>query len=145
MKSFYLLPLVAFILLTSACSKSNDNQPTVVLPTGTFTGQFLKIHLNPTTSKYDTSKAALQLTLSQSTGFAITGDTTTLHAGSYGSYAANAYYMQFVDKTYNAAAKPNGKYHLDGVYNYAYNGSQLVIYANFADTLSLQYQFTKSN
>lgn len=145
MKSFYLLPFVALILLTSACSKSNDTQPTVVLPTGTFTGQFLKIHLNPTTSKYDTSKAALQLTLSQSAGFAITGDTTTLHAGSYGSYAANAYYMQFVDKTYNAAAKFNGKYHLEGVYNYAYNGSQLVIYANYADTLSLQYQFTKSN
>jgi len=126
MKLFYLLPIAAFIFFASACSKINDNQPTVVLPTGTFTGQFLKIHLNPVTSKYDTSTAALQLTLSQSTGFTVTGDTTTLQAGSYGSYAANAYYIQFVDQTYNAA-KPSSKYHLQGVYNYLYNGTQLVI------------------
>jgi len=144
MKLFYLLPIAAFIFFASACSKINDNQPTVVLPTGTFTGQFLKIHLNPVTSKYDTSTAALQLTLSQSTGFTVTGDTTTLQAGSYGSYAANAYYIQFVDQTYNAA-KPSSKYHLQGVYNYLYNGTQLVIYVNYADTLSLQYNFAKSN
>ena len=144
MKIFYLLPIAAFILFASACTKINDNQPAVVLPTGTFTGQFLKIRLNPVTSKYDTSTAALQLTLSQSTGFTVTGDTTTLHAGSYGSYAANAYYIQFVDQTYNAA-KPGSKYHLQGVYNYLYNGTQLVMYVNYADTLSLQYNFAKSN
>jgi hypothetical protein len=144
MKIFYLLPIAAFILFASACTKINDNQPAVVLPTGTFTGQFLKIRLNPVTSKYDTSTAALQLTLSQSTGFTVTGDTTTLHAGSYGSYAANAYYIQFVDQTYNAA-KPGSKYHLQGVYNYLYNGTQLVMYVNYSDTLSLQYNFAKSN
>lgn len=144
MKLFYLLPFAAFILFATSCSKINDNQPTVVLPTGNFTGQFLKIHLNSTTSRYDTSKAALQLSLSQSTGFAITGDTATLHAGSHGSYAANAYYIQFIDQTYNAA-KPSSKYHLQGVYNYLYNGTQLVMYVSFADTLSLQYTFTKSN
>ena len=144
MKIFYLLPIAAFILFASACTKINDNQPAVVLPTGTFTGQFLKIRLNPVTSKYDTSTAALQLTLSQSTGFTVTGDTTTLQAGSYGSYAANAYYIQFVDQTYNAA-KPGSKYHLQGVYNYLYNGTQLVMYVNYSDTLSLQYNFAKSN
>ena len=144
MKIFYLLPIAAIILFASACTKINDNQPAVVLPTGTFSGQFLKIHLNPVTSKYDTSIAALQLTLSQSTGFTVTGDTTTLHAGSYGSYAANAYYIQFVDQTYNAA-KPGSKYHLQGVYNYLYNGTQLVMYVNYSDTLSLQYNFAKSN
>jgi len=144
MKLFYFLPVVAIILFVSACSKVNDAQPTVTLPTGNFTGQFLKIRLNPATSKYDTSRAALQLSLSQSTGFVVTGDTTTLHAGSHGSYAANAYYMQFVDQTYNSV-NPGTKYHLQGVYNYAYNGTQLVVYINYADTLSLQYNFTKSN
>jgi len=144
MKLFYFLPIAAIILFLSACSKVNDTQPAVILPTGNFTGQFLRIRLNPTTSKYDTSKASLQLSLSQSAGFAITGDTSTLHAGSHGSYAANAYYMQFIDQTY-IPASPGPKYHLQGVYNYAYNGTQLLIYVSYADTLSLQYNFTKSN
>jgi hypothetical protein len=144
MRIFYFLPIAALVFLLSACSKINDAQPTAVLPTGNFTGQFLKIHLNPSTSKYDTLKALLNLTLSQSTGFAVTGDTTTLHAGSFGSYAANAYYMQFIDQTYNST-KPGIKNHLEGVYNYAYNGTKLVVYVNYSDTLSLQYSFTKSN
>jgi len=144
MRIFYFMPVAAIVFLLSACSKVNDAQPTVVLPTGNFTGQFMKIHLNPSTSKYDTLKASLNLTLSQTTGFAVTGDTSTLHAGSFGSYAANAYYMQFIDQTY-IPAKPGTKYHLDGVYNYAYNGTQLVMYVNYADTLSLQYNFTKTN
>ena len=139
-KPLYLVLLLA--LLTTACVKSNNNNPQVPLPTGTFTGQFMRIHKNQTTVP-DTIKANLDLSLSQTTGFAVTGD-TTIHAGSHGSYAANAYYIQFVDQTYSAT-QPSPKYHLQGVYNYAYDGTQLDIYINYADTLSFQYTFKKTN
>jgi hypothetical protein len=134
---FLLLPL-------AACIKENNTVPTVTLPTGTFSGVFMRIRLEPGTVKYDTVTANLQLALSQASGFAVTGDTSTVHAGSYGGYAANAFYIQFVDKTYNPNV-PSVKYHLEGIYNYAYNGSNLLIYVNYADTLSLQYHFTKTN
>jgi len=144
MKRLSHLFLFLLLLPFSACVKQNDSVPTVVLPTGSFSGTFMKIRLAPGTAKYDTTTANLQLTLSQTSGFAVTGDTSTLHAGSYGAYAANAYYMQFVDKTYNPNVQPV-KYHLEGIYNYAYDGSNLLIYVNYADTLSLQYHFTKNN
>lgn len=134
---FFLLPL-------SGCIKQNNTIPAATLPTGSFSGVFMKIRLEPGTVKYDTTSANLQLALSQASGFAVTGDTSTLHAGSYGAYAANAFYMQFVDKTYNPFV-PSVKYHLEGIYNYTYNGSSLLIYVNYADTLSLQYHFTKTN
>ncbi len=141
-KLIYLLPLLAVFLIT-ACAKTSNNSTTVVLPTGNFTGQFLRVHYSKTSLKYDTLKANLNLAMAQSTGFAITGDTTTLHAGSYGSYAANAYYIQFVDQTYSATA-PFTKYHLSGVYNYTYDGSTLGIYIIYGDTLKLQYNFKKA-
>jgi len=104
----------------------------------------LRVHQNSKTQKLDTLKANLGLILSQTTGFQITGDTSTLHAGSNGSYAANAYYMQFVDKTY-VASQPFTKYHLSGVYNYNYDGTNLAIFVTIADTISLQYLLKKTN
>jgi len=136
----YLVPFLA--VLIAGCTKNVQQQP-VQLPTGTFAGQFLRVHVNTTTLKYDTVKANLQLSLSATTGFKVTGD-TTLHAGSYGSYAVNAYYMQFNDQTINTPSLST-KYHLNGVYQYEYNGSQLDIVASYSDTLSYQYILTKSN
>lgn len=136
------MPLMAVLLIT-ACAKSNNSSTTFTLPTGNFAGQFLRVHYNKTSLKYDTLKANLNLAMAQSTGFAITGDTSTLHAGSYGSYAANAYYIQFVDQTYSAT-QTFTKYHLSGVYNYTYNGSDLGIYIIYGDTLKLQYNFKKT-
>jgi hypothetical protein len=140
-KFSYLLPILA--VLITGCAKVNQDQPVVQLPTGTFTGQFFRIHANATTKGFDTLKANLQLSLSASTGFKVTGD-TTLHAGSFGSYAVNAYYIQFNDQTVNTPSLAT-KYHLNGVYNYEYNGTQLAIYVDYTDTLSYQYILTKSN
>jgi len=136
--------LVSFLaILIAGCSKVNDQQSTVVLPTGTFTGQFLRITANPTKGYDTTARANLQLSLSSSAGFKITGD-TSLHAGSFGSYAVNSFYMQFNDQSINTVSKPI-KYHLNGVYNYEYNGTQLDIYVNYSDTLSYQYILNKTN
>ena len=137
----YFIPFLA--VLITGCTKLNDQQSTVPLPTGTFSGQFLRVHVNTSTLKYDTVKANLQLSLSATTGFKVTGD-TTLHAGSYGSYAVNTYLIQFNDQTINTPSLST-KYHLNGVYNYEYNGTQLDIFATYADTLSYQYILTKSN
>jgi len=130
--------------LITGCSKSSDeNNVPVTLPVGTYTGQFLRIRGNVTTGNLDTTKANLNLSLSQSTGYAVTGDTSTLQAGSYGSYGVNAYYIQFVDKTYSQTA-PFTKYHLEGIYSYTFDGTNLKIGVTYGDTLSLQYTFVKN-
>lgn len=140
-RSIYLL--LVLVAAAAGCTKIHDNQPAVPLPVGEFTGKFLHIHKNITTSKLDTITVNLNLSLSATTGFAITGD-TTLHAGSHGAYGVNNYYIQFIDETYSPS-KPFTKYHLQGVYNYLYDGTKLNINVSYADTLSLQYMFKKNN
>jgi len=137
----YLLPLFAVIM--AGCSKTGTDNNAIPLPTGSFTGQFLRIHKAIDDVKYDTVKATLQLSLSSATGFKITGD-TTLHAGSFGAYAVDGLYIQFVDQTASTKLTP-AKYHLQGIYDYAYDGTNLTIFASYADTLSFQYRFKKVN
>jgi len=138
----YLLPILLAALITG-CSKNNDsNNIPVVLPVGNYTGQFLRIR-RTNTNVLDTTVANLNLSLSQSTGYAVTGDTTTLHAGSYGAYGVNSYYIQFVDKTFSSSA-PFTKYHLEGIYSYTYDGTKLKIGVAYGDSLTLQYNFVKN-
>jgi hypothetical protein len=139
----YLLPLLLAALITG-CNKNNDSNTTpVVLPVGNYSGQFLRIRRNPSTNVLDTAIANLNLSLSQSTGYAVTGDTSTLHAGSYGAYGVNSYYIQFVDKTFSSSA-PFTKYHLEGIYSYTFDGTKLNIGVAYGDSLSLQYNFVKN-
>jgi hypothetical protein len=139
----YLLPLLVIVLLTSACLKKTAPVP-VVLPVGTFSGPFTVIHLNPRTNKQDTSTANLVLNMSAATGFAVTGDTTKLHAGSHGGYQVDGTYVQFSDQTL-PASPPVGvpsvpaKYHLNGLYLYNYDGTNFQFYAT-SDTLLVVYK-----
>ena len=143
-KVMYLLPLM--LALTTGCirnaSNPNYDPSNYPYPLGIFTGKFTRIHKSYYPLKYDTATAALKLVLSTSTGFAITGDTSTVHAGSYGSFSENASYMGFNDATYYPAAWP-AKTHLSGVYMYTYDGLDLNFSNSVADTLWNNYTFVK--
>lgn len=140
----YLVPV--FLLLTS-CIKTKDANPTPFnVPDGNFSGKFLTLHKNTTTGKYDTTKTAnLQLYISTSSGYKVTGDTATVHAGSYGDFAMDPNYIQFLDKTVAAGTGvvPN-KVHLNGVYQYYFDGSTVFqLQQAYLDTLVYQYDFRK--
>ena len=143
-KYTYLLALL--FLCYTGCGKINTNVPnSIIVPSGNFTGVFKRVHVKK--GVYDTLKANILLSMSVNTGFRITGDTATVHAGSYGSYAVSNDYttIQFLDAT-SATKGLTPKVHLNGVYNYLYDGSRLQIVANSAlDTLSYQYDLKLAN
>jgi len=139
MKKLFIYPFLLVLLVATACVKTTQNQ--VPLPSGTFTGPFTRIHLNSVTGKLDTAKANIILTMSASTGYKVTGDTSKVQAGSYGSYIADGTYIQFIDQS--ATATATAKTHLNGIYQYQYNGSTLNIYGS-TDTVGFTYTL-KSN
>jgi len=147
MKFFYFLSLAfCLIVFSVGCSLNKSTAPTPLLPSGTFTGQFTYYHIHSNTGIIDTLKSNLVLNLDPTTGYKITGDTSTLHAGSYGSYVFSSDYSQieFLDKTFVANTVPL-KIHLSGVYQYHYDGASLnMVGYSPLDTASYVYSFKKS-
>jgi hypothetical protein len=146
-KVIYLLTLLPVV--TTGCVKSNKDPAfdpnNLGYPLGTFTGEFARIHKNRMTYKYDTTKATLKLVLSTNTGFAVSGDTTTAHAGSYGSFSEDFVNMSFDDVTYPVKYSPK-KTHLSGFYTYTYDGILLKISSGgTTDTLRCVYTLKKIN
>jgi hypothetical protein len=141
----YLVPLL--LVLASGCANQNIPAPAPALtPQGTFTGQFTLYHLVTKTGKTDSTSANLMLSLETTAGFAVTGDTSTLHAGSHGGYAVDPRTgrIQFQDVTYPATGTPT-KVHLSGLYNYVYDGSNLQIAAyGPLDTLTYYYKMKRT-
>jgi len=142
--TYLLLPFVAIIAMSCGVKKSSNPNP---IPDGTYSGQFRLIHVHDDNTS-DTTKANITVYISPiSTGtYAVTGDTTTVHAGSKGNFV---FYqngtVQFADKTYSASA-PVTKTHLNGLYGYAYDGNifRMVAYGGTANNLVLQYDLTKT-
>src|ERR1700761_2160859 len=112
----YLLP--ALLLFAASCSKSPAAiNYQLTLPKGNYTGTFYRFHQNQTTLKADTTSASIMLTLN-GTNFTVTGDTSKLHAGSFGTYAlGTGSFLTFKDKTEPTSGTP-AKVHLNGNYNY---------------------------
>jgi hypothetical protein len=149
MKSKFIYLLFLPLILAISCSKNYYNPDTDPnnkgYPLGTFTGNFVSIHKRYRPTRYDTTTAALNLTLSTNTGFNVTGDTATLHAGSYGSFSEDFVNMAFYDITYPIIYKPK-KAHLSGFYTYIYDGVNLKIASGVqSDTLTIFYYFKKTN
>ncbi len=139
--------LLVFFFLAGCAGKSIVAPTTNNAPFGTFGGQFSYYHVNSQTHKKDSLKANIVLTLNKSTGFSITGDTTTVHAGSHGGYIINSSFTNilFLDETYPKSGTPT-KTHLNGVYNYTFDGTNLQIAAYGAlDTLSLVYVLKRTS
>ncbi|MCJ8210093.1 hypothetical protein MUY27_10265 [Mucilaginibacter sp. RS28] len=143
-KLIYLLPFA--IMALGSCMKSSSDSTPVPVPTGTFAGKFKVLKRNVTSGAYDTTKKInITIDMSTATGYKVTGDTTTLHAGSYGDFALNGTYILFSDATVpKTGVAPGSKIHLNGYYPYAYNGTQLQFYTTFADTMAYVYELKKN-
>jgi hypothetical protein len=141
---FFLLALAGAFL--SSCIKNNNVIPPAPAVSGTFTGEFTLYHINPVTNTARADSTMLNLSVETATGFKVTGDTTTLHAGSYGSYVGDSGTSQiaFDDKTLPPTGTP-AKVHLNGLYNYKYNATtlELLTYGP-QDTLEYFYKFTRT-
>jgi hypothetical protein len=141
-----LLYLLSLLLVLAVGCGPHYVAPTDSSPEGTYKGLFYLIHITPGTNAIDTiSKNNLNLSLETATGFRITGDTSTNHAGSYGTYRVNTATSQI--RFYDVTWPLNGistKIHLDGSYSYNYDGIILQIKGYGArDTLEYYYKFTR--
>jgi hypothetical protein len=137
----YLLPL----LIAMGCGKEKiASTPQIQLPAGIFNGPFAKIHRNLTSGKSDTVVATIKLTTDASGNFAVTGDTSTVHAGSKGKFSLGyGQDLVFDDKTFSATSTST-KTHLNGDYIYSYDGSSFQMVRGVGDTISYQYILTQS-
>jgi hypothetical protein len=145
-KLLYLLTAVALAIYGCGGSKTNDAQP---IPDGTYSGEFRRLHIHSENrSIIDTVKTNLTVYFSpvSSGTFTVTGDTSTVHAGSKGSFIADGpnHTLFFIDNTYPKVGTP-AKTHLSGSYGYQLDGSGLKIAAyGPQDTLALQYDLKKT-
>jgi hypothetical protein len=142
----YSLALIAIIAVISGCLKNTSNVTQVVnIPNGTYSGTFAYLHRPNNIVPFDTLKANIVLTMSSTdASYAVTGDTTTLHAGSKGLFQLNSTNIDFADSTIPKSGVVTKK-HLNGLYLYAFDGTILKILLNQSDTASYQYQLVKSN
>ena len=136
-----LLGLLAILLVTVAGCAKKEETP-VVIPQGTFSGSFTRLHYSVATKKMDTLKANLVIKFSTTTGYAVLSDTSVVHAGSKGGYTVDQLYINFGDNTIPAGPIPTtGKVHLAGVYEYYYQGTSLK-FGRANDTLGYYYDLT---
>ncbi len=141
-KLLYLFSLL--ILLGLGCIKEPANSIPATGPSGTFAGQFRLLHRSTDKVPFDTTKSNLTITLNSGTNsFAVSGDTTTVHAGSHGTYTISSPYINFTDQTYPKAGTP-AKTHLSGLYQYYYDGTVFQLLSYSVDTLSLQYDLKRT-
>ncbi|HEY5328207.1 MAG TPA: hypothetical protein VIJ27_14485 [Mucilaginibacter sp.] len=141
-KLLYLsLLLLAF---AGSCLKTK-HAPAASSLQGSFTGQFMFLHTPNNSTTVDTLKANIQLDMLANSSYQVTGDTSTLHAGSHGAFLIgtnNA--IQFFDQTYPVSGTPT-KIHLSGQYQYSYDG--IVLRLNGfgpLDTVAYEYVLRKN-
>ncbi|HWD87664.1 MAG TPA: hypothetical protein VG367_06020 [Mucilaginibacter sp.] len=144
-KLLFLVPVVIAVIFLSGCF-GGKSTPAPSL-SGSFSGQFTLFHRHSTTSPWDTLKASITLTLSPAPGdsYAVTGDTSTVIAGSKGNYqlATNGNFILFLDSTLPTTGI-SSKVHLNGEYVYSYDGNTLQMLAGAPDTLQVQYNLKKN-
>lgn len=145
MKHVFIYPLLIGLFYLTSCSKDTPVQTIpVVTPTGTYGGHFQLVHTTIKTGVNDTIGCNLTMVLDAQGNFTITGDTSTVHAGSLGKFSLGYHDdLIFEDKT-NLNATPK-KVHLNGDYRYAQQGAVFGLDKNVGDSLSYQYYFTKSS
>ncbi len=139
---YYLLPLL--LVISAGCLKTPESTLPLSGPAGNFAGQFRLLHRSSARNKFDTLKTSLVLNLNlTNNSYSVTGDTAVLHAGSSGNFTISSPYINFTDKTYPKSGIP-AKTHLNGIYQYYYDGSVFQLLAFSADTLSFQYDLKKT-
>jgi len=139
MKNTFKLLLLSLAIVAGGCVNKTASIP-IPVPTGTFSGQFTSLH-KKSSGVVDTLRANVQLTTTTAGLFRVSGDTSTVHAGSHGSFQLNSTYIQFQDST--ATANNTAKIHLNGLYQYSYDGTAFQIIA-YNDTLYYQYNLKRN-
>jgi len=144
-KVIYFLPAILFVICGCLSSKNSTPVPSNP-PIGTFAGHFEIIHHRQ--GGIDSASANIILDMQAATGFKVTGDTSSVHEGSYGGFEVYEAYGQvyFQDHdNYKATGAP-AKVHLNGLYNYSYDGTTFqIVYQSYLDTLRLKYYLKKTN
>ncbi|HZX57945.1 MAG TPA: hypothetical protein VFE54_04445 [Mucilaginibacter sp.] len=147
MKFKLLYVLLLLIIVDTGCKKIAYTGPAApVAPSGTFTGTFRYLHRHTDLVPFDTLQANITLKMLTNTNpfsYTVTGDTATVHAGSFGSFSLTSPYMVFTDKTFPTSGTPT-KQHLNGAYLYYYDGNVFQMLAYSADTLGVQYDLKKT-
>lgn len=131
MKKVLLALLIVATAFTVGCHKNTDGpMPT---PVGTFTGKFTLWNLKRQ-DVVDTISVNIVLKSTANGLFKISGDTTSIHAGSHGVFDSNFESIQFADSTATAYINPaismpviGKKIHLNGSYECNYDGTNLQI------------------
>jgi hypothetical protein len=132
-------------ILATGCLKTPQAVAPAPVPSGIFTGEFKLLHRHTNKAPFDSTKATITVNLqTPAFSYAVTGDTSTLHAGSYGTFGVSGPYILFNDKTYSTTAAAI-KTHLSGYYLYNYDGTNLIMYASSSDTLVLGYTLKKTS
>ena len=140
-KLLYFLPLL--VLFGVGCMKEAATSIPASGPSGTFAGQFRLLHRSTDKVPFDTTKANLSISLnSGNNSYAVSGDTTIVHAGSHGTYTISAPFINFTDQTFPKTGTPV-KTHLSGLYQYYYDGTVFQLLSYSVDTLSLQYDLKR--
>jgi hypothetical protein len=146
LKLIYILLL--FVVLDTGCKKIAYTGPSApTAPSGTFTGTFRYLHRHTDLVPFDTLQANITIKILTNTtpfSYTVTGDTATVHAGSFGSFTITSPYIVFTDKTFPTSGTPT-KQHLNGAYLYYYDGSVFQMLAYNADTLGVQYDLKKTS
>jgi len=139
-KLFYLLPLLIFV---AGCVKTDiGQQPTPLVPYGTFTGKFTRTYVPTGTNSKATATTNIKLIMTTS-GFSVISDAEAVHANSTGEFLGNELSIEFGDTTYPAAGPANGKSYLHGTYSYAYDGSSFRLSRQSGDD-NYDYQLVKN-
>lgn len=144
-KLLYLIAILALLMVGCFKTTSDIANETNKTPiSGTFSGTFRLLHRSTNQVPFDTTSCSITVTVNPSGNtYTVTGDTSKVHAGSHGTYSLSAPYIDFVDATFPKSGIPT-KTHLNGIYEYYYDGTVFQMIANSIDTLSLQYDLKKS-
>ncbi len=138
----YLLP--ALLLCLDGCVKTQRDPEKYLAdkgyPLGTFEGNCIKLRRKTVDFKFDTVKVKLKLILSTNIGYSLSGDTTSWHAGSYGSFSEDFANMVFDDVTHPSSSTSK-KTHLSGFYTYDYDGTTLIITPGGAQSDTLRFTY----
>jgi hypothetical protein len=151
LKLFFVLSLIA--LFAGGCVSNKNSLPAPAVPSGTFGGQFRRVHTSSKSGLRDTLKANVLLVLNNTSGFTLTPQTTpSVVVAGHGGYVIESNYILFNDVAYQTAVSSGNstgttdKVHLTGTYQYYYDGNVFQMVNNsFLDTLSLQFDLKKQN
>ena len=144
MKHKLLYLFLLLVIVTTACIKSTPQNQPAPTPSGTFTGEFKVLRRHTDKLPWDSVKTTLTVQFNTPAyTYTVSGlDTSTLHVASNGTFGISAPYIYFTDQLANSSPT---RWHLNGYYNYNYDGTTLIMVVSSSDTLVAGYNLKKTS